>query len=139
MRQLMQSEGISPDLVYVSSARRTVETLQALQPWDRPPIVEVREGLYHALPSSIFELLNNVPDSARSVLLIGHNPGLQEFAVLLAGQRGDALAQRLADAYPTGALAQLEIDSWAKVGPGSGSVTRFVTPRELRQPPDPFN
>lgn len=132
MRQLMQSEGLNPDLVYVSSARRSMETLEELQPWDRPPVVEVREGLYHAPPSKIIEHLNEVPDSARSVLLIGHNPGLQEFTVLLAGESGDALAQRVAEAYPTGALAEFEIDSWAKVGPGSGRLTRFVTPRDLQ-------
>lgn len=135
MRQLMQSEGINPDLVYVSSARRTLETLQSLQPWDRTPVVEVSEGLYHATPSGIFEILTNVPDGARSVLLIGHNPGLQEFAVLLAGKRDDALTQRLAVAYPTGALAVFEIDSWTKVEPGSGRLMRFVTPRELQIPP----
>ncbi len=136
VRRLVQSERISPDLIQVSSALRTLQTLEALQPWKKPPRVEVKEALYHASAPQILELLRDVPDQAVSVLLIGHNPGLQEFAILLAGGHGDAaedaLGRRLADAFPTGALAEFALDcSWSQIAEGSGKLTRFVTPREL--------
>ncbi len=137
MRQLIQSERISPDLIYVSGARRTMETLERLQPWDKPPKVEVKEALYMADAPEILQLLREVLDTARSVLLIGHNPGLQELAVLLIGGQdhaaGDPLGRRLADADPTGALAQFALDgSWSRIGKGSAKLTRFVAPRELK-------
>jgi phosphohistidine phosphatase len=137
MRRLAQSEKIDPDLIWVSSAVRTLQTLEALQPWDQPPKVEVKETLYHAPAAKILELLRNIPESAGKVLLIGHNPGLQELALLLIGgddaAAGDGLARRLADSYPTGALAQFELEcSWSQIGEGSGKLTRFVTPRELK-------
>lgn len=137
MRELFRSEKISPDLVWVSSARRTLQTLEGLQPWDKKPIVEVKEALYLASAPKILALLRDIPDSAGVVLLIGHNPGLHELAVLLFGGRDhaadDPLAQRLADAYPTGALAQFALDCpWSQIGKGSGRLARFVVPRELK-------
>jgi phosphohistidine phosphatase len=136
MRRLAQSDGLSPDRVYVSSALRTMKTLEAIEPWDDPPIVEVREDLYLAPASKILELLRGVPEAARAVLLIGHNPGLQDLAVLLMGGDGQGAkdaARRLADSYPTGALTEFELDcSWLQIGRGSGRLRRFVTPRELK-------
>jgi len=136
MRQLVQSEKIAPDLVYVSSARRTLQTLEGLEPWDRSPKVAVTPELYLASAAQILELLRGVPDAARVVLLIGHNPGLHELAVSLVGgsehAEGDGLARRLAEGYPTGALAQFELEGrWAQLGEKPARLKRFVTPREL--------
>jgi len=137
MRQLFKSEKITPELIYVSSAQRTMQTLELLQPWERPPKVEVKKALYMAPAPQILELLRKIPDSARVVLLIGHNPGLQELAILLLGgddrAAEDTPGRRLADAYPTGALAQFALDCpWSQTGSGAGRLTRFVTPRELK-------
>jgi phosphohistidine phosphatase len=136
MRRLVRSEGISPDLIYVSSALRTMQTLDALQPWADQPEVKIEEALYLAPAPQILARLRKIPDSTRSVLLIGHNPGLQELAVLLVGgddqMTEDALARRVAEAFPTGALAEFALErSWSRIGPGSGRLTRFITPREL--------
>jgi phosphohistidine phosphatase len=136
IRRLIRSEGISPDLICVSSALRTMQTLEALAPWDEQPEVKVEESLYLATAPQILERLRKIPNSTRSVLAIGHNPGLQELALLLLGGDDhlaeDALPQRLADAFPTGALAEFALNcSWSRIGRGSGRLTRFVTPREL--------
>lgn len=132
----MRSKGLVPDLVLVSSARRTLETLKALQPWDKPPIIDATEALYLASAAQILELLRKVNDPVRSILLIGHNPGLQELALLLVGTSAKAaegkLARRLAKAYPTGALAEFALSApWSQIGEGSRQLVRFVTPREL--------
>ena len=137
MRHMMRSEGLVPDLVLVSPARRTMETLAALQPWDKPPLIDSQEELYLAPAPRILKLLRNVSDGVRSVLLIGHNPGLQELATLLVGAHTKAATEKhalsLAKAYPTCALAEFALTGpWSKIGEGSGQLTRFVTPRELK-------
>jgi phosphohistidine phosphatase len=137
MRHMMRSEGLVPDLVLVSPARRTLETLAALQPWEKPPLIDAKEELYLATAPGMLKLLRNVSDSVRSILLIGHNPGLQDLAVLLVGAHTKAGARKralsLARAYPTGALAQFALTGpWSEIGEGSGKLTRFVTPRELK-------
>lgn len=135
MRQYIRSAGISPDLVWVSGARRTLQTLDALAPWRQPTKVEIKEALYLAPPEKILGLVRGLPAWSRAVLLIGHNPGLQEFGKLLAEGSDDAIARRLAETFPTGAIAQFEIDClWSQVEGGSGKLTSFVTPRELKPP-----
>ncbi len=126
----LSEEGIEPELVLCSSARRTRETLERLGGAVGGSTVEVEEGLYAADADALADRLRAVPDEVRSVLLIGHNPGLEELALDLAG-RGEALA-RLEEKFPTGALAALELStSWAGLSPGSAELTAFVVPREL--------
>lgn len=135
MRQFIRAAKIKPDLVCVSSARRTMQTLEALAPWRRPPPVEVMDELYLASAQKIMELARGFPDSSRAVLVIGHNPGLQEFALLLASGKDDALVLRMAQAFPTGAMAQFEIDCpWSQIDEGLGQLTSFVAPRGLKSP-----
>jgi phosphohistidine phosphatase len=136
-RHMMRSEGLVPDLVLVSPARRTLETLAALQPWEKPPLIEVKEELYLAAAPGMLKLLRNVSDNVRTILLIGHNPGLQDLAVLLVGAHTKAGARKralsLARAYPTCALAEFALSgTWSDIGEGSGKLIRFVTPRELK-------
>jgi phosphohistidine phosphatase len=137
VRQLIQSEKIAPELVWLSSARRTAQTLQGLEPWRDPPMVEVKEALYMAPAPKILEMLRSVPDGARSVMLIGHNPGLRDFAVLLFGGDDAAaqnpLAHRMSESFPTGALAEFTLSgTWSEIGAGSAKLARFVVPRELK-------
>ena len=87
MRQAMQELGLAPDVVLVSTARRTLETLEALEPWDDMPLIEPMDSLYLATSLQIGAALHGVAETVRSVLLIGHNPGLHDFAVSLAGPR----------------------------------------------------
>jgi phosphohistidine phosphatase len=133
LRRLVRSEGINPNLICVSGALRTLQTLEALQPWDEQPEVEVTDALYLAKAPQILERLRKIPDLTHAVLVIGHNPGLQELAILLTGEMAeDARARRMAEAFPTGALAEFSLDcSWSRIGRGLGRLARFVTPREL--------
>ena len=104
MRHAMQELGLVPDLILVSSARRTMQTMQALEPWDETPLVEVIDALYLANLDQLLSVLHGVPETTRSVLLIGHNPGLHELAVHLVDEgfrlRGKCLALwRAANGY----------------------------------------
>jgi phosphohistidine phosphatase len=113
MRRMMRSDGLVPDLVLVSPGRRTMETLAALHSWDKPPLIDGKEELYLATAPGMLQILRNVGDRVRSVLLIGHNPGLHDLAVLLVGARTKAgtgkRALSLAMAYPTCGLAEFAL------------------------------
>ncbi len=136
MRRAMRDLGLAPDIILVSSARRTLQTLEALGPWDDTPLIEPMDALYLASGPELLAVLNGVAETARSVLLIGHNPGMHELAMHLAGRRmlesDDAIARKLADGYPTGALAEFVVPgAWEQLDGGSARLTRFVCPRDL--------
>jgi phosphohistidine phosphatase len=139
MAAAMRDLGLAPDVVLVSSARRTLQTLEALGPLEGPPLIEPMDDLYLAPWQRLLEVLRRVPETVRSVLLIGHNPGLHELALALAGPAGMALAgpegQRLAAAYPTAALAEFAIAvPWSALAPGCGRLLRFLVPADLPEP-----
>ncbi|WP_149540975.1 SixA phosphatase family protein [Siccirubricoccus phaeus] len=148
MAQAMRDLGLAPDIVLVSSARRTLQTLEALTPFEGGALVEPMESLYLAPWPQLLEAIRAAAPTARSLLLIGHNPGLHELALALAGPAasgnpsgnpsgspsgnpgGDL--QRLAEGYPTGALAEFTIASgWSELEPGGGRLVRFLAPRDL--------
>ncbi|MBK1660964.1 SixA phosphatase family protein [Paracraurococcus ruber] len=134
--QAMRELGLSPDIVLVSSARRTLQTLEALTPFEDGALVEPMDALYLAPWRQLLEVVQAVPETARSLLLIGHNPGLHELAMALAGAggmaRGGPGLQRLAEGYPTGALAEFTIAGhWRQLEPGNGRLVRFIQPRDL--------
>jgi phosphohistidine phosphatase len=135
MRQAMHDLGLAPDLVLVSPARRTLQTLDALEPWDDTPLQEQIEALYLADPAQLIGVLHDVPETVRSTLLIGHNPGLHDLAqALIAGAQVTDAARRLAGGYPTGALAEFAVAGpWSRLAAGGGRLTRFITPRELER------
>ncbi|MDE2581182.1 MAG: histidine phosphatase family protein [Rhodospirillales bacterium] len=134
MRAAMRRLGLVPDLVLLSPSRRTRETLAGLEPWDDTPLVETLEQLYLADAAGLEAALAEVPETVRSVLLIGHNPGLHLLArTLVGGSRGDAArdaAGRLAERYPTGALAEFVIPGpWHHLD--GARLIRFLTPEDL--------
>jgi phosphohistidine phosphatase len=135
MRQAMRDLGLVPDLVLVSPARRTQETLAGLEPWDETPLVEPLEVLYLASGRQLLEVLHGVNETVRSVMLIGHNPGLHELAVALAGtQQGipEESAKRLAAGFPTAALVEFAIaNPWRRLDADGGRLVRFLAPRDL--------
>jgi phosphohistidine phosphatase len=136
MRLAMRNLGLTPDLVLVSTARRTMETLEALEPWDDTPLVDPIDGLYLANVMQLTAALHGVAETVRSVLLIGHNPGLHDLALTLAGDRamraGGEHERALAGGFPTGTLAEFVVPgSWWDLREGGGRLVRFLTPRML--------
>ena len=99
-------------------------------------LIEPMDALYLAPPEALFAALNAVAETARSVMLIGHNPGMHELALALVGTIDPAnpSMQRLAEGYPTGALAEFVVPgAWRTLGPGGARLHRFVCPRDLPQ------
>lgn len=134
MGRYMKSKKLAPDLVLCSAAARAKET------WDLvaaelggAPEVRVLKGLYMASPGRLLDALRKVPAGVRSVLLIGHNPGMEVLAERLVGSGTRKAIARLAVKYPTGALAaiQFKVDDWAALADGTGHLTRFMRPKDL--------
>jgi phosphohistidine phosphatase len=133
MGEWMKEAGLKPDLVLCSDARRARETWAGLAETLRcaAPVLFER-GLYMASARALCRRLQRLPGTIGSVLVIGHNPGLEEAAEALADGAGEAL-ERLRRKYPTAALARLEFDlsDWARLEPGTGRLSHFTTPGEL--------
>jgi phosphohistidine phosphatase len=129
-----------PNLVLVSSAVRTQQTWDLV--WeemkDRAPApdVETLDELYGAEPT---QLLKTVRMASRAdpkrLMLIGHNPGMHELALMLAGSGDKAARKALEDNLPTSGLAILDFDThdWTDVAFRRGRLALFVSPKLLRQ------
>ena len=136
MRTEMTRLGLAPDLVLISTARRTMETAAALEPWPDTPLIDSLDSLYLASADTLLHTLQEVPETVRSVLVVGHNPGLHELAMNLVGatppHTGDASLQRLTEGYPSGALAEFSVPGpWHGLVQGGGRLVRFVCPKDL--------
>lgn len=142
MAQAIHGFGLAPELVLVSSARRTLQTLEALEPWDTAgssarPTVEPLDALYLAAAHDMLDALRAVAPDTGCVLLVGHNPGLHELAVLLAGAGADsqdASLRRVAEGFPSGALAEFSITApWSRLAADGCRLTRFLAPADLSE------
>ena len=136
MALAMRDFGIVPDVVLVSSARRTLQTLEAFAPFEQGALVEPLEALYLASWQQMLDVIRRVPETARSVMLVGHNPGLHDLAMGLADPNAPAkdapMLRRLAEGYPTGALAEFLVATpWQLLESGTGRLVRFVVPGDL--------
>ena len=136
MRRAIQELGLVPDVVLVSSARRTLQTLEALEPWEETPLIEPMDGLYLATSGQILAILHGVSETVRSVMVVGHNPGLHDLALTLAGAHAmashSALTRQLAEGFPAGALAEFTVAArWGDLAQGGGRLVRFLSPRDL--------
>lgn len=133
---VLQTRGINPDRILVSSARRTQETFEKISQFvsfkARP---HIDTELYMADAGTLMRYLTALEDRFMSVLLIGHNPALQDLALILAhkGRTGDL--ERLESKFPTAALAeiQFEMKHWRDVGISDGILTHFDLPKILRR------
>ncbi|GJD57282.1 SixA phosphatase family protein [Methylobacterium dankookense] len=125
--------GLRPDYVLVSSARRTLETWEgARAPLEGNPGESV-DALYEAPAPRILEVVQGAPDNAGTLLVVGHNPGLQDFALAVVGHGKKADRKRLATQFPTAALAVIdfEAESWSAIDWGAGTLERFVKPKDI--------
>jgi phosphohistidine phosphatase len=135
MGKAMAERGIDPDLVLCSSARRTRDTLALVLPELKvEPKVVYDDALYHATPAEMLDMLRQVAPGASRVMLVGHNPEIQSFALDLVGSGPKHYRDRLREKYPTAGLAVINFASglWSSVAVNSGTLTLFLTPRELK-------
>ncbi len=128
----MSALGLEFDLVLASPAMRVIETLEEVEKgYGRALGARFDRRIYLAPPETLLELMQGTDGDAASLLLVGHNPGLERLALLLSGNH--PLRAEIATKYPTAALAQLTfpVEHWGEVGQGGGTLARFIRPRDL--------
>jgi phosphohistidine phosphatase len=132
----LHKNGYRPDLILCSSAARTAQTgelvVQQLE-----CEIEYRESLYLAEPQKILAAVRAAPATLSSLMVVGHNPGLEALASLLAREpvrrKERARHEALEEKFPTCALAILDFDAgrWRDVAPGTGKLVDFVRPKDV--------
>jgi phosphohistidine phosphatase len=135
MGAYMAHHSLIPDRVLCSSARRTRETLAGITTEEWPGNMDVifDQRLYEATPQSILSVIRIQDKAAHTLLVIGHNPGLQEAAELLIAAGDVELRERLREKFPTAALAVIDfaIDQWRSIHERSGRLDRYIVPRAV--------
>jgi phosphohistidine phosphatase len=134
MCDYFRDQGIHPAMVMCSPATRTRQTLEALKPVLREAPVTFEPRVYEATRQTLLARLNELPNSAASVLLIGHNPGLERLATHLIDETAEGPAvTRLHEKYPTGTLAVLRapIETWIELKAGICQLESFIRPSDL--------
>lgn len=136
----MATNGIAPDLVLCSPSVRTRETLELIgRHLPGVPPAKFEDGLYLASRDALLARIQAVKGRGRAIpkhlLIVGHNPGLHELALLLMRREPEHAGDRraLSAKLPTCALVVLDFDveRWRDVHPDRGRLRHFVTPKRL--------
>ena len=134
MGRHLRGLGLAFDHVVASPAQRVIETIAEFEggfgtrlapAWDR--------RAYLASPQTLLDILRETPAEAERLLLVGHNPGLEELVLLLVPDAADDLRDRVEEKYPTASVAEIAFaaDIWPDVAPGMGRLERFIRPRDI--------
>jgi phosphohistidine phosphatase len=138
MGAFLHENGYAPDLVLCSVSARTRETWQLVaEELGTAPAAQFLKPLYLAPAKTILTALQNTDGAAQTLLMIGHNPGMEDTAASLARVPADknerARLEAVKDKFPTAALAVLDFDAeqWRDAKPGSGTLAVFLRPKDL--------
>jgi phosphohistidine phosphatase len=125
-----------PDLALCSSAVRARRTWElASAEWGTPPPVRFQPQLYAADAPDLLRAVRDVPAVVRTLLLIGHNPGLAELVLELAGDGLNDTLDRVRTKFPTAAIAVLAWHgtTWETLAPGAALLTDVIVARGKRE------
>jgi len=121
----LKDKEITLDLVVSSPAVRARQTIEiVLRSAKQRPELRFDERIYEATVGRLLEIVSQLENEHKAVLLVGHNPGMQELLALLTGQ---------SEEYPTASLTKITFKNlkWAEVGNKKGSLEWFVKPKQL--------
>lgn len=131
----IKRSALDMDMVLASPAVRVIETLEHVEEtcgssyepeWERK--------IYLASSVTLMDVLRAVDSDPSHILMVGHNPGLEDLVFDLVPDDGSSKARDMVEEkYPTAALAEmtLDIDSWSNIANGCASLDRFTRPRDL--------
>jgi phosphohistidine phosphatase len=128
--RLIRKRKLRPDLVLSSPAERARQTAQlVLDAAGLETELRYDERIYEASASRLFEIVSQIEDDARTAMLVGHNPGLEELVEALTGE---------APGLSTAALAciELDIERWSKVQARANQLVWLAKPKELKSSKD---
>jgi len=124
---LLSQYGPLPERILSSSALRARQTAEGIAGYIglAPEQLELDEALYLAPPDTVLDRIGQLPARAETILLIAHNPGLEELIYLLSGTRSE---------LPTAGIAAIACHaaSWSEIQPGRGHLLYFVVPRLIK-------
>lgn len=121
---LMFERGIKPERIVSSPAKRAKQTAVLVREIAELPKLEIDDRIYEASSLTLFNLVSEFADDTRSVLIVGHNPGMEELIRLLTGEP---------HSIPTAALSRLtlNIDRWSDLALDSGTLDFIIRPKDL--------
>ena len=144
MGRWLREAGLLPGQVLCSTARRARETWQYAQPGlAATPPVTFDARIYEGAAADLLALIREVPPATGTLLLVGHNPAIEDLALLLAAAPGAAAGpgpggsrpgdlERMRSKFPTAAIAVLQFSgTWPGLAPGRARLTAFVTPGDV--------
>ena len=127
----LEQAGVLPDLVLVSPALRAQQTWQAAaSSLTSPPDVSVEERIYDNTVDDLLAVIADAPDHLATLVVVGHNPSVGEFAAALDDGEGDADARNaLESGFPAGAVAVFSLaGQFDEAGDGTGTLTDLTVP-----------
>jgi phosphohistidine phosphatase len=128
----LELAGLDSGLAVVSPARRTAQTwdLAALE-LGRAPRTVYDDRIYRNTVEDLLAVIREAPPQTGTLVLVGHNPSIEELAAALDDGAGDAVAAReIADKFPTSGIAVFTFDGpWSTLAPGGASLVSFTVPR----------
>lgn len=127
MGNIIYKNGLQPDLIISSPAKRAKQTavlIKAVAEIDAN--IEYREELYGARTTAFLNVTFNIEDKYESVLLIGHNPEIENFIHKMTGET---------QSMPTASVAviKLNIKKWSEITANCGRLELIVRPRDLME------
>jgi phosphohistidine phosphatase len=122
--ELMFRRGIVPEAIVSSPAKRARQTAALVREQGELPTIGFDKRIYEASPLTLFNLLQETPAEVGSIMIVGHNPGLEELSRLLTGRPGS---------FPTASLARIDFPDvdWAELSAGSGEPAFVIRPKDL--------
>ena len=123
--KVIKENGFQPEIILSSPARRAKQTAEIIN--EKAGInreIKYEERIYEASPARLLEVVSEQSDEAESVMIVGHNPGLEGLVRFLTGQ---------IEPMPTAALAviDLEITKWSEIDSSNGTLRTLIRPKEI--------
>jgi phosphohistidine phosphatase len=134
LAEYLHAQGIRPDHILCSTATRARETLAPMLALLGNGVdVKYESRLYMAAAPAMLKMVTGLPATAKSAMIVGHNPGIHALALALGGRGDPLLLTELASKYPTGATTVLafDTDAWRDVDAGRGMLKQFIRPKAL--------
>ena len=136
MARWLAANGFKPSVALVSTSRRTQETWALVAPELGKVVRRDVAEIYEAPAGRILDAIHGVEPSVETLIIIGHNPGMEDLARWLMADDGGERGAQMRRKFPTAAIAIMEIpvDDWTEVLPHKARLADFVTPKTLTSP-----
>lgn len=133
MGRYMAEQALSFDRVIASPALRVIQTIEGVEDGYGQPLSTVYDKrIYMASAATLLDVVRGTDDGCRRLLMVGHNPGLEDLVLLLVPESAGGAREEVEVKYPTATIVELSFEgSWADLDERMAVLTRFSRPRDL--------